>query len=88
MSTESKIKIFEKNSNTLLYEFSLGDSELAYQRAKELEQMGIDFDFQHPNVTETLCDTLGLTLDAKEDYHQSVVAEIEDHDGSCCHNKD
>lgn len=85
MSTQSKIKILDSETEEVLYEYSLEDSDDAYNMAKQLEEMGIDFKFHHPNVTETLCDTLGLTFDEKDEYEQSVTAEIEDHDGSCCH---
>lgn len=86
MSNTSTIKIISTEDNQILYEYSLELADLAYQQAAELEEMGLDITVIHPNVTETLCQSLGLNLEQQQDYHQSVVAEIEDHDGSCCHN--
>lgn len=84
MSTSSKIKIIDNGTKEVLYEYSFDDSDKAYAMATQMEEMGLDISIVTPSVTETLCDTLGLENDAKEDYEQSVIAEMHDHEGSCC----
>ncbi|MFT6630904.1 MAG: hypothetical protein ACJAS4_000848 [Bacteriovoracaceae bacterium] len=86
MSTErtSKIKIIDVSTNEVLYEFPLDKADDAYAMATQMEEMGLDIFVKNPSATETLCDSLGLSLDAKLEYEQSVTAEIDDHDGSCC----
>lgn len=82
MHNGSKIKIIQ--GEELLYSFDMEQAEEAYQKMAELEAMGLEVHLHVPTVTETLCDTLGLSHEQQEDYQQSVVAEIEDHDGGCC----
>ena len=87
MHNESKIRIFQvdrEDSKSELYQFDLDQYDQAYEKLIELEEMGLEVTIKVPSVTETLCDTLGLSAEEQEDYEQSVVAEIEDHDGSCC----
>lgn len=87
MHNESKIRIFQvdhEGTRSELYSFDLDQYDQAYSKLVELEEMGLNVSIKVPSVTETLCDTLGLSAEEQEDYEQSVVAEIEDHDGSCC----
>lgn len=88
MSNISKIKILNTESGETLYEFPMESADMAYRQAAQLEEIGLDITVDHPNVTQTLCDSLGLNLSEQEEYQQSVVAEIEDHDGSCCHKNE
>lgn len=83
MST-SKIRIIDQQNETEIYSFEFHQQDEAYAKMIELEEMGLDVKLIVPTVTESLCDSLGIKQDEKEDYQQSVVAEIEDHDGSCC----
>lgn len=87
MHNESKIRILQVNhegTHSELYNFEMDQYDEAYAKLIELEDMGLEVIIKVPSVTETLCDTLGLDAKEQEDYQQSVVAEIEDHDGSCC----
>lgn len=87
MHNESKIRIYQvdpEGTKSELYSFDLNQYDEAYGKLIELEEMGLKVEIKVPSVTETLCDTLGLNAEEQEDYQQSVVAEIEDHDGSCC----
>ena len=84
MSIDSKIKIIDNNTQETLYEYGVDDQEAAYGMALNLEEMGLDITVKNPTVTETLCDSLGIDYDARAEYEQSVTAEIDDHDGSCC----
>lgn len=85
MSNASMIKIYEKNTQNILFQYDISDADEAYHKAASLEEMGIEIDLEHPSVTQTLCETLGLSVEQNQEYEQSVIAEIEDHDGSCCH---
>ena len=84
MSTVTKVKIIDTNSEEVLFECDMSDIESAYQRAAEFEEMGLDIRILAPTITQTLSDSLGIEHDELEEYEQSVVAEIHDHDGSCC----
>lgn len=84
MSISSKIKIIDQSTKETLYEYELDQADAAYHKAIELEEMGLDIFVKNPSATETLCDSLGIENDARADYEQSVTAEIDDHDGSCC----
>lgn len=80
----TKVKVVDASSNETLVEYPIEDLEKAYQYAAHLEEMGLDIKVLAPSVTQTLCDSLGIEHDALEEYENSVVAEIDDHDGSCC----
>ncbi len=82
--TSSKIKIIDNATKEILYEFELNQADQAYAMATQMEELGLDIVVKNPSATETLCDSLGIVNDARVDYEQSVVAEMEDHDGSCC----
>lgn len=84
MSKDSKIKIIDLVTNEILYEYDMSKQDEAYAMATTLEEMGVNITVKTPSVTETLADTLGLSYDQRQEFEQSVVAEIEDHDGSCC----
>ncbi len=78
MST-GQIKIIDNSTNEVLYSYCFEESERAHHKATELEEMGLDISVHIPTVTDTLCDSIGITRDEKEDYEQSIVSEIDDH---------
>ncbi|MBD65037.1 MAG: hypothetical protein CME62_07505 [Halobacteriovoraceae bacterium] len=84
MSNDSKVKVIDVNTQQVLFECEFKDIEKAYQYASDMEDMGLDIKLISPTITESLCDSLGIDYERRADYEQSVVAEIEDHDGSCC----
>tara|TARA_Y100001936_G_C16059001_1_gene662972 strand:- start:494 stop:793 length:300 start_codon:yes stop_codon:yes gene_type:complete len=84
MPKELKVKIIDIQSQETLFECSVDEMESAYQQAAIYEEMGLDVKIIAPSITQTLTNTLGLTHDEEEEYQNSVVAEMEDHDGSCC----
>lgn len=84
MSNKSKVKVIDHHSEEVLFECDIETIESAFQYAAQMEKMGIDVRILSPTITETLCDSLGIEHDEREEYEQSVVAEIDDHDGSCC----
>ncbi len=84
MSILSMIKVVDLGSKETLFECEMSQAEKAYEYAADMEKMGLEVEVQAPTITETLCDSLGIELDKREDYEQSVFEEIDDHDGSCC----
>ena len=83
MKQKSKIKVIDSLNNEILKEFPLDEAHFAYEYAAQMESYGVDIKVIEPTITETLVDSLGMTLDMKEEYAQSVVAELADHDGCC-----
>lgn len=84
MPKDLKVKVVDVQSNETLFECSVEQLESAYRRASDYEEMGLDVKVIAPSITQTLTNSLGLNHDEEEDYQNSVVAEMEDHDGSCC----
>lgn len=84
MSESLKVLIIDTLSNKVLFECPMEELESAYRRAGELEEMGLLVKVMAPSIGQTLTHSLGLNHDEQEDYEQSVVAEMEDHEGSCC----
>lgn len=80
----SKTKVIEIHSEQVLFECDAKDSAKAYEFAAEMEAMGLEVEVSSPTITESLCDSLGIIHDERDEYENSVIAEIEDHDGSCC----
>ena len=85
MSTNSKITVIDVSSEKILFECHIDDSEQAFAFAAQMEEMGLEVSVIAPTITQSLCHSLGLDPESQEDYEESVVAELEDHDGSCCH---
>ena len=84
MSTTSLIQVLSVDSEEVLFECETNKAEEAFEYAAKMEQMGIEVRVVSPTITESLCDSLGIELDKRADYEQSVFEEIADHDGSCC----
>lgn len=84
MSTSSLVQVIDESSQQVLFECDVAHAEKAFEYAAKMEQMGLEVRIVSPTITETLCDSLGIELDKRADYEQSVFDEIADHDGSCC----
>lgn len=59
-------------------------SDFAYEKAAEFEEMGLEIKLVHPSVNESLANSLGVTGDPLEAFEDSLEEEIEGHEGSCC----
>ncbi len=79
-----KIRVLDQQTDQVLFECSLEDSEKAYQFAAEMEEMGLDLKMEVPTLSETLSESLGLSREQKAAYKESLQAEMDEHDGSCC----
>jgi hypothetical protein len=83
-----KVKVIDQQTEQVLFECSIKDSEKAYQFAAEMEEMGLDVKVISPTLNETLSSSLGLTRDQVQTYNESIEEEMNGHDGSCCFTDD
>ncbi len=84
---KSKVMVRDIQTESILFECEIEDSEKAYQFAAQMEEMGLDIEVIVPTLTETLSTSLGLSTEQRKTYKESLDAEIEDHEGSCCFEK-
>lgn len=86
-----KIQVLEQNSGSILQEFDLDQMDQAYALAANLEEMGLDIHISNPTLSDTLSHSLGLSEDEIQAYKDSLIEEIEEHEGdyggSCCFKK-
>lgn len=82
----STIKLFDKDSMSLLFEYDIHDIELAYKKAEEYESFGVDILLRAPSLPETLIRTLGgndqSVLELNEMLDEEIRSHIEE-DGGC-----
>lgn len=83
-----KIQVRDVGTQQVLFECEIADAEKAYQFAAEMEELGLDIEVLTPSLGDTLSASLGLTKEQHQDYVESLEAEMNDHDGSCCFTKD
>lgn len=81
---KSKIRVIDVQTNQVLLECELSESEKAYEFAASLEDMGLDVKVLSPTISQTLSSSLGLSQAQVSDYEMSIEEEMEDHAGSCC----
>tara|TARA_B100000927_G_scaffold147257_1_gene118874 strand:+ start:327 stop:563 length:237 start_codon:yes stop_codon:yes gene_type:complete len=75
----SEIKIIDSTSGTTIYTYSLSNQNVAFQKAKELEEMGIEVTIKSPTSIETLGVALGMDHQALEKISCEIDKEIESH---------
>ncbi len=79
-----KTRVIEKNGGQVLFECDPVDADLAYIKASEYEEMGLDVRVEQPGVNQTLAASLGVEGPGLEVLQDSLAEELEDHPGSCC----
>lgn len=79
-----KVRLLTIDTNECLFETEIADIAKAYEYAAQLEEMGVEVKIDAPTIADTLSDSLGLNVDDQEKLQDSIIEEIEDHDGSCC----
>jgi len=84
----SKIRVLDRITQQVLFECSVNEHEKAYEYAAQMEEMGLDIVINHPTLSETLSDSLGLSNEARAEYQRSMEEELEEHEGSCCFKND
>jgi hypothetical protein len=82
-----KIQVVDVQTDQILFECPLTDSEKAYEYAAQMEEMGLDVKVHSPTLSQTLTSSLGLSKEEISEYERSIEEEIEHHDGSCCFEK-
>lgn len=82
------VKVIASDTNETLMVTDMTNLDQAYKFASEMDELGICVEVLAPTITETLSETLGLSIDDKYHYEKSVTDELEDHDGSCCVKED
>lgn len=82
--SKPKILVRDVQTQQILFECAVTESEKAYQFAAEMEEMGLDIEVVSPTLGETLSNSLGLSKEAQEKYKESLEAEMDSHEGSCC----
>ncbi len=79
-----KIKIIDKQTQQILFEYPINEADQAYAQAGQLEEMGLDIMISMPTLSESLSQSLGHGPQVTAAYLESVEEEIEHHEGSCC----
>lgn len=75
----SRVKILDNISGQILFECKVEEIEMAYQKAHEYEEMGLDISIDAPGLTETLINSLGASEEEIAQYKQSLSEEIDSH---------
>ena len=70
----NKLILIDKSTKDLLAEFNLGQEDLAYNRAVELEKLNIEVEVIKPNSLEQL----GIALGAKTNEIDKLRCEMND----------
>lgn len=84
MSNKNTIQVIDTQSEQVLFECPISESEKAYEYAAKMDQMGLDIHIKAPSITETLSNSLGVSPEQARQMEDSAHDEIADHDGSCC----
>lgn len=82
--SKPKILVRDVQTQQVLFECAISESEKAYQFAAEMEEMGLDIEVVSPTLGETLSNSLGLTKEEQQKYKDSLEEEMDSHEGSCC----
>jgi len=82
MSEKNKI-ILTSIEGQILYRFNLNEKDKAFQKAEELEEMGIEIILKQPSLPETLGNCLGIDEEASDELKKEISEEISSHN-SCC----
>lgn len=75
----NRVQVQDSFSKEVLFECNMEELDLAYQKAHELEEMGLNITIQIPGVQETLMDSLGA---GPEDI---ALNQLINEDESCSH---
>lgn len=79
-----KVQVLDAQTEQVLFECSMEESEKAYQFAAEMEEMGLDLKVVAPTLADTLSESLGLSPEQQQAYKESMEEEMDEHEDSCC----
>ena len=73
------IKIVDLNTESTIYSFDSDEYEKAFNKARELEELGLDIKIVTPTSIETLGVALGADHQALEKVSCEIKEEIDSH---------
>lgn len=68
----------------VLFECSIEKLDLAFEKAKEYEEMGIDIKIDAPSLPESLGLALGMSSEDQAILKKELQDEVDDHGTECC----
>lgn len=80
----SRAKVIDVYTGQVLASFPVQEESKAFAYAAEMEEMGLDVRVETPTLSQTLGESLGLSVEKKHLYEESIAHELDSHDGSCC----
>ncbi len=83
-SANFHVLVLDKSTQTVLFKCDLSNIELAYKKALEFEEMGIDTEIKAPTLTESLIRSLGATDEDIQQFKESEEFEESLHEDSGC----
>lgn len=83
--TNQQVKVID-GENQQLFSCNVEQIDLAYEFAKEMEELGIEVFIKSPSLPETLAQSLGARSDHLKIIRESMDEEISAHitPNSCC----
>lgn len=81
------IRVIDTTSQQVIKEFSYSESQLAYELAAQMEELGVEVKIESISTAESLADALGANEEVKAQLRKTLEDEIESHEGSCCFKK-
>lgn len=82
--SKPKVQVLDVQTEQVLFECELDQSEKAYMFAAEMEEMGLDIKVVEPTLGDTLANSLGVSREQQAEYKADLEHEMESHEGSCC----
>lgn len=79
-----KTRVLDRQTGQVLFECDCSQADLAYEKAAELDAMGLDVVVDHPTVNQTLAASLGVEGAPMNAFQESLAQEIDEHPTTCC----
>lgn len=83
-SANIHVLVLDKLSKTVLFQCEIANIDLAYKKALEYEEMGIDTEIKAPTLTESLIRSLGATAEDIQQFKDSEEFEESLHEDTGC----
>lgn len=82
--SKPKVQVLDVQTEQVLFECEVTETEKAYMYAAEMEEMGLDIKVVIPTLGDTLANSLGVSREAQAEYKEDLEHEMDSHEGSCC----
>ena len=86
--SKTKVQVLDVQTEQVLFECELNETEKAYIFAAKMEEMGLDIKVVEPTLGDTLANSLGVSREQQAEYKADLEHEMESHEGSCCFTDD